>query len=51
MTGLWQINARLDENFDNRAQLDLQYIDRWTLWTDLAILARTVPALIALRGH
>ncbi len=51
MTGLWQITARLDDHFDNRAELDLQYIDRWTFWMDIAILAKTMPALIALRGR
>jgi exopolysaccharide biosynthesis polyprenyl glycosylphosphotransferase len=51
MTGLWQVSARFDEHFDDRAQLDLQYIDRWTFWMDLAILARTVPALLSIRGH
>ena len=51
MTGLWQVNARLDDHFDDRAQLDLQYIDQWTFWTDLTILARTVPALLLARGR
>ena len=51
MTGLWQIKARLDDHFDDRAQLDLQYIDQWTFWTDLTILARTVPALLLARGR
>ena len=46
MTGLWQIKARLDDHFDDRAHLDLQYIDQWTFWTDVTILARTVPALL-----
>jgi exopolysaccharide biosynthesis polyprenyl glycosylphosphotransferase len=44
ITGLWQVMARRDEDFDNRAQLDLTYIDRWSLWLDLKILARTIPA-------
>jgi exopolysaccharide biosynthesis polyprenyl glycosylphosphotransferase len=51
MTGLWQVNARLDEHFDDRAQLDLKYIDQWTFWSDLAILLRTVPALLLARGR
>ena len=51
ITGLWQINARLDDHFDDRAQLDLKYIDQWTLWTDLTILVRTVPALLLERGR
>jgi exopolysaccharide biosynthesis polyprenyl glycosylphosphotransferase len=51
MTGLWQVNARLDEHFDDRAQLDLKYIDGWTFWTDVSILARTLPALLLERGR
>jgi exopolysaccharide biosynthesis polyprenyl glycosylphosphotransferase len=44
ITGLWQVTARRSEQFDDRAQLDLSYIDRWSLWLDLKILARTIPA-------
>jgi exopolysaccharide biosynthesis polyprenyl glycosylphosphotransferase len=44
ITGLWQVTARRSGDFDDRAQLDLSYIDRWSLWLDLKILARTVPA-------
>jgi len=49
ITGLWQVTARRSGDFDDRAQLDLSYIDRWSLWLDLKILARTVPA--ALEGR
>jgi exopolysaccharide biosynthesis polyprenyl glycosylphosphotransferase len=49
ITGLWQVTARRDEDFDNRAELDLSYIDRWSLWLDLKILLRTIPA--ALEGR
>jgi exopolysaccharide biosynthesis polyprenyl glycosylphosphotransferase len=51
MTGLWQVEARMDDHFDDRAQLDLQYIDHWSFWRDLLILARTVPALVFARGR
>ncbi len=44
ITGLWQVTARRSEDFDDRAQLDLSYIDRWSLWLDVKILARTIPA-------
>jgi exopolysaccharide biosynthesis polyprenyl glycosylphosphotransferase len=44
ITGLWQVTARRSTQFDDRAQLDLSYIDRWSLWLDLKILARTIPA-------
>lgn len=51
MTGLWQIEARSDGHFDNRAALDLRYIDQWSIWTDVRILARTVPAILFSRGR
>jgi exopolysaccharide biosynthesis polyprenyl glycosylphosphotransferase len=44
ITGLWQVTARSNKEFDDRAQLDLKYIDSWSLWLDLKILAQTVPA-------
>jgi exopolysaccharide biosynthesis polyprenyl glycosylphosphotransferase len=44
MTGLWQVSARQSAAFDDWASLDLSYIDRWSLWLDLKILARTLPA-------
>jgi exopolysaccharide biosynthesis polyprenyl glycosylphosphotransferase len=51
MTGLWQVEARFDEHFDDRAELDLRYIDQWSLWMDLGILLRTVPAVLTPRGR
>jgi exopolysaccharide biosynthesis polyprenyl glycosylphosphotransferase len=50
ITGLWQVGARLDAHFDDRAQLDLAYIDRWSLLLDLRILLRTVPAVFGRTG-
>jgi exopolysaccharide biosynthesis polyprenyl glycosylphosphotransferase len=44
ITGLWQVSARHSDDFDDRANLDLSYIDRWSLWLDFTILARTIPA-------
>jgi exopolysaccharide biosynthesis polyprenyl glycosylphosphotransferase len=46
ITGLWQVSARLEEEFDRWVELDLNYIDRWSLWLDLKIMARTVPAML-----
>jgi exopolysaccharide biosynthesis polyprenyl glycosylphosphotransferase len=46
ITGLWQVSDRRSPNFDRWAELDLSYIDRWSLWLDLKILARTFPAAI-----
>jgi len=44
ITGLWQVSARRSSSFDTWAELDLSYIDRWSLWLDLKIMARTLPA-------
>jgi exopolysaccharide biosynthesis polyprenyl glycosylphosphotransferase len=51
LTGLWQVTARGSEDFDERASLDMQYIDGWSLWLDLRIVARTVPEVLGLRGQ
>jgi exopolysaccharide biosynthesis polyprenyl glycosylphosphotransferase len=44
ITGLWQVSDRRSSDFDRWAELDLSYIDRWSLWLDFKILARTLPA-------
>jgi exopolysaccharide biosynthesis polyprenyl glycosylphosphotransferase len=49
ITGLWQVSARHSDDFDGRAQLDLSYIDRWSLLLDFKILVRTPSA--AFRGR
>jgi exopolysaccharide biosynthesis polyprenyl glycosylphosphotransferase len=50
LTCLWQISGRNDIDFEEWMQMDLHYIDRWSLWLDLRILARTVPAVLTGRG-
>lgn len=50
LTGLWQVTARDDTDVVRWIQLDLQYIDSWSLWGDLGLLVRTVPAVVAGRG-
>jgi len=46
ITCLWQVNGRSDLAFDNWMDLDMQYIDEWSLWLDLKILVQTVPAVL-----
>ncbi len=46
ITCLWQINGRNNVDFEKWMQLDLYYIDHWSLWLDLKILLKTVPAVI-----
>jgi exopolysaccharide biosynthesis polyprenyl glycosylphosphotransferase len=51
ITGLWQVAARRDPDFDRWVRLDLDYIDHWSLWLDLKIVARTIPAVLAGEGR
>src|SRR5438552_202500 len=46
VTGLWQVSARRDTDFDRWVALDLAYIDGWSLKEDLRLLAQTIPAVI-----
>jgi lipopolysaccharide/colanic/teichoic acid biosynthesis glycosyltransferase len=51
MTGLWQVGARRNPEFDHWVKKDLEYIDGWSLWLDFKIIARTVPAMIRSEGR
>lgn len=50
ITCLWQISGRNNIDFDRWMELDLEYIDSWSLWTDLAICLKTIPAVLTTRG-
>jgi undecaprenyl-phosphate galactose phosphotransferase len=50
LTGLWQVSGRSDTSYERRVQLDTAYALTWTFWNDLAILLRTVPAVLLKRG-
>jgi lipopolysaccharide/colanic/teichoic acid biosynthesis glycosyltransferase len=50
ITGLWQVEARQDPSFDSYISLDTAYVENWTLWLDLKILARTVHVVLAGTG-
>ena len=51
LTGLWQVTARSDPSFARNMQLDLAYIERWSLWMDVTILAKTVAAVFRADGR
>ena len=46
ITCLWQISGRSSITFDRWMELDLQYLDEWSLWLDLKILVQTIPAVL-----
>jgi exopolysaccharide biosynthesis polyprenyl glycosylphosphotransferase len=50
LTGLWQVSGRSDVPYDERVRLDMQYIRNWSIWLDLQLLLRTIPAVIRGRG-
>jgi lipopolysaccharide/colanic/teichoic acid biosynthesis glycosyltransferase len=51
LTCLWQISGRNKiSNFDDWAKLDLEYIDKWSIWLDLKILLKTIPAVLSGKG-
>ncbi|MEO0795346.1 MAG: sugar transferase [Verrucomicrobiota bacterium] len=51
LTGLWQVSGRSEiSDFAEWVRLDLEYIDRWSLWLDIRILCRTLPAVLSGEG-
>jgi lipopolysaccharide/colanic/teichoic acid biosynthesis glycosyltransferase len=50
ITGMWQVSGRSDTSFEDYTRLDLYYVDNWSLATDLAILAKTIPVVLLRRG-
>ena len=50
MTGLWQVSGRSDLSWEDSVRLDLYYVDNWSIVQDLAILARTMVAVVSSRG-
>jgi exopolysaccharide biosynthesis polyprenyl glycosylphosphotransferase len=50
MTGLWQISGRSGLEFDDLVRLDFTYIENWSIWSDVTIIARTIPAVLSGRG-
>ncbi len=45
ITCLWQVNGRSCITFDQWMRLDLKYLDEWSFWLDMKILAQTIPAV------
>jgi exopolysaccharide biosynthesis polyprenyl glycosylphosphotransferase len=50
MTGLWQVSGRSELDFDELVRLDFLYLERWSVFLDLTILLKTVPAVFRARG-
>jgi exopolysaccharide biosynthesis polyprenyl glycosylphosphotransferase len=50
MTGAWQVSGRSSVSYPERATVELEYVEGWSLWRDLGILVRTLPAVLLGRG-
>lgn len=50
ITGLWQVSGRSDVSYEERVRLDMYYIRNWSVWFDVQIILRTIPAVLQRRG-
>jgi exopolysaccharide biosynthesis polyprenyl glycosylphosphotransferase len=50
ITGLWQVSGRAELDFDDLVRLDFLYLERWSMFLDLSILLKTIPAVFSRRG-
>lgn len=50
ITGLWQVSGRNDVSYAQRVQMDSWYVRNWSLWHDIAIMCKTIPALLQRKG-
>jgi exopolysaccharide biosynthesis polyprenyl glycosylphosphotransferase len=50
LTCLWQVSGRNELTFEEWMRLDLEYIDNWSLWLDVKIALKTIPAVLLGRG-
>ena len=50
MTGQWQVSGRSQVAYPERAAVELEYVEGWSLWRDIGIILRTLPAVMAARG-
>lgn len=50
VTGLWQVSGRNELSFDERVDLDVHYVQNWSMWLDLYLLVRTLPTVVTGEG-
>jgi exopolysaccharide biosynthesis polyprenyl glycosylphosphotransferase len=50
ITGLWQVSGRAELDFDELVRLDFLYLERWSVFLDLSILLKTLPAVVRRKG-
>jgi exopolysaccharide production protein ExoY len=50
LTGLWQVSGRSETSYKERVELDVRYVAERTVWSDIIIMAKTIPAVLSSRG-
>ncbi len=50
LTGFWQVKGRQTTSYDERIQMDMFYIDHWSIWLDLVIMVKTVGKVLRAEG-
>ncbi len=50
VTGAWQVKGRNNASYASRVAMDRNYVEHWSLWRDLVIIVKTIPALLTTRG-
>jgi lipopolysaccharide/colanic/teichoic acid biosynthesis glycosyltransferase len=51
ITGLWQVESRQSPSFENYIQLDLKYVDSWSVWLDITLIAKTFYVVLSGTGR
>jgi exopolysaccharide biosynthesis polyprenyl glycosylphosphotransferase len=51
LTGLWQVQSRQSPSFQEYIQLDLEYVDSWSVWLDITLIAKTLYVVLAGTGR
>jgi lipopolysaccharide/colanic/teichoic acid biosynthesis glycosyltransferase len=50
ITGFWQVLGRTNIPFDEMVKLDYLYVANWSVWSDIRLILRTLPAVLSQRG-
>ncbi len=50
ITCIWQVSGRSELDFETWVRMDVRYIERWSLWLDVKLLLKTIPAVISGKG-
>ncbi len=50
ISGLWQVSGRSELSFDDMVKLDIFYVEHWSMWLDIKIILKTIPAILSSKG-